>query len=193
MKRIGTYVVVALIALAVGVYATSRHYENREPEVVIQHDTVPKIEVDSVPFKVYDTIKSPPEVVYLDVPDTNPMGESTGDTIQVETKKYTGVENLSNGTIYWTAYADNLFGTEFKLETEKEYITTTITKTLPPSPAFFAGGGFNYNGGLSVVEVGIMYNHKQKWQAGVVVNHDLTGLLPSNARTSVGLRAYFKL
>lgn len=193
MKGLLKYVVIALIAAAIGAFATSKWLDNRKPKVVIEYDTVIERKIDSVPFKVYDTIKSPPEIVYFDIPDTNPMGESTGDTTRVETKKYTGTETLSNGTINWTVYADKLFATEFTLETQERIITKTITETLPPASALFLGGGLDYNNGLGAAEVGLMYNRRQKWQAGIVINHDLTGLLPQEYRTSIGVRAYIKL
>jgi len=192
MNRILSYVVVALIALAVGAFASSKYFDNREPEVVIEYDTIVETVVDSVGFTVYDTIASPPEKVTIYIPVETPTGEVI-DSTEVETQKYTGVEELENGTIRWTAYADKLFATEFELETEKETIVKTVTVTLPPKSALFAGGGLNYNQGISSAEVGLMYNRRQKWQAGIVVNHDLTGLLPKGAQTSIGVRAYIKL
>lgn len=197
MKRIGTYVVVALIAMALGAFATSKWF-SPEPEVTVEYDTIRVPQVDSTKVKFLQeelakakatkekvTIKVPVPVIQRDTVYT--------DSSTVVTTKYTGREELNNGIINFEIYADSLHAYNFMLETEKEYITETITKFMPPRNVLMVGGGLNYNGGLNSAEAGLMYNIKQKWQIGVVVNHDLTGLLPSEQRTSFGLRAYFKL
>lgn len=191
MNRLLSYAIVALIAIAVGVFGTYKYFDNQIIESTVKYDTVIVKVKDTVPFKLIEQAEIKVQPVKLTVPNNAISTTIITDSIQIETSKYEGVERFSNGTIGWTVYADKLWATEFTLETEKEVITKTVTNTLAPKSAFFAGGGFNFNQGLSASEVGIMYNHKQKWQLGVVAQHDLTGLLPQN--TSLGVRAYFKL
>lgn len=198
MQRIGTYILVALIALAIGAFASSKWFTTK-PEVVIktEYDTIIEEKVDSTKIKYLEELLAEKslkvETVTVKIPV--PVTEEESDSTFVTTKRYKGVANLDNGTIKYEIYADSLHGVKFTLATQDTVINTTktITKLLPSKSALFIGGGVDYNGSISSVEAGLMYNRKQKWQAGIVVNHDLTGLLPSQARTSVGVRAYFKL
>jgi hypothetical protein len=198
MKGIGKYVVVALIVLVVGAFLSSKFFDNREPEIKIERDTISVPEIDSTRVKFLEeelkkakakkekvTIKVPVPVVQHDTVYT--------DSSTVVTTKYTGSEVLNNGTINYEIYADSLHAYNFTLETENQIIKETITKTLPPKSALFLGGGVNINDGIQSAEIGLMYNRRQKWQVGVVVNQDLSGLLSSGKQTSVGVRAYIKL
>lgn len=192
-KSIKTYVIIALIALAVGAFTSSRIFDNREPEIKVEVDTIRIPQVDSTRIKFLEeelaSLRADTAKVVIKVPviEENPVGEpEIVDSVEVATTKYTGTQELTNGTIGYEIYADSLHAFNFTLETEKEIINTTITKTLPPKSALFVGGGVNFDGSG---ELGLMYNRRQKWQVGVVVNQDFA----LGRGTSLGVRAYIKL
>lgn len=198
MNNLGKYVMVALAALVVGAFLSSKWFDKREPEVKVERDTIIVRTQDSTKVKYLEEelkkAKASKEKVTIRVPVTIVEKDTVyTDSSTVVTTKYTGTEKLNNGVIKYEIYADSLHAYNFTLETEKEYIKETITKTLPPKSALFIGGGVNYNSGIQSAEIGLMYNRRQKYQVGVVVSQDLSGLLPNNQRTSVGLRAYIKL
>lgn len=196
MKTVSKYIVTALIALVIGAFASSRWNKSRGNDIVIEYDTIYERVIDSVPFKVYDTIKLPPKIVTIEIPQVDNSGTPTGETVQVETKKYTGKEELENGTIFWSAYADKLYATEFKLETEKETIIKTVTETLPAKSRLYLATGVDINWGSKypqAAEVGLMYNRRQKWAIGAVIRHDFSKDFPLPQRTTFGVRLHIGL
>lgn len=199
MKSIGKYLLIILIAFAVGFIASNKYYDDSliSQTVVTKRDTIVKVIVDSVPFKVIDTVRVKGETVVINVPSSNPMG---GEPVfkEVETTKYTGKEELSNGTIDYEIYADSLYATSFKLTTKETTInnTTTITNTVPTKSRLFLMGGTDLNWENQqpqAAEIGLMYNRRQKWGVGLGVRHDLSGLLPANNRTTIGVKVYIGL
>lgn len=197
MKTWQRYVVTALVGILLGLFLYSKFDKTPEPKVVIETvvktDTIVQVKRDTIPFTPVDIDK--PEVEEV----TIPVQEPDGTEIEVKTQKYTGEKIFpeSGARLKYEIYADSLRATSFKLEYNQETITNTVTttirETLPPKSALFVGGGADFGEGLQRVEIGILYNRRQKWQAGIVVNHDLTGNLPQNMRTTVGGRVYFKL
>lgn len=192
MKKFGTYAVIALIIFVLGAISGSQWFAP-DPEIKVERDTVTITKVDSVPFKLIDTVtvKSKPVVINIPVVSTDTVYVDS-----VKTTKYTGSDTLSNGTIDWTIYADKLYATEFKLKTEDKVITETITKTLPSRSRLFVMGGIDMDWTTKLpqgVELGLMYNRRQKWGIGVAIRHDVSGILPPNMATTAGLRLYVGL
>lgn len=128
-----------------------------------------------------------------EVDDPDPIAQDT----TVATTKYTGKEELTNGTIDWEVYADKLYATKFKLTTKDSVVTntTTITKRIIKSK-LYAGGGVDMNWDNKRVEgysVGLMYARKQNYAIAATINHDITGLLPPDKATTVGFRVWIGL
>lgn len=193
MKRIVTYVVIALIAFAVGAFASSKWF-TPEPRVITKTETVVQVvtKINSVPYAVIDTVRVKSKPVVITIPS------SPTSVREVETTKYTGQEVLNNGTIDYTIYADSLRATAFKLTTRDSIVTHTIENTviLPPISRLYLSGGVNSStSGFNVnsASAGLMYNRRQKWGVGISVTKDLSGLLPSNQQTSIGARVYIGL
>lgn len=194
MKPWQRYGIAALAGILLGLFLYYQFDSDPQPEVrietVVKTDTIVKTVVDSIPF-------TPISEDNVKVEDSIPIIEKDGTIIK--TKKYTGKKIFedSGAELEYEIYADSLHGTAFNLKVKEKIVTNTVTttieKTLPPKSALFVGGGADFGQGLQSVEVGIMYNRRQKWQAGIVVNHDLTGVLPPNMRTTVGGRVYIKL
>lgn len=197
MKRLGTYVIIALIALAVGAIASSKLFKP-EPEIVTvtKTDTIINTQIKESPIKFVDRWHKA-EPIIINVPDGTTI-EPT-DSISVATTKYVGKEVLDNGTIDYEIYADSLRATKFTLTTNDTVINTvtTITKTLPSKSRLFITGGVEgalFNKGLpQAASLGLMYNRRQKWGVGVEVRQDFTGLLPPEKATTVGVRVYIGL
>lgn len=195
MKKFGIYAVVALIIFVLGAISGSQWFAP-DPEIKVERDTVTITKVDSVPFKLIDPVKTKPQPVTISVPKNVISTTIAMDTVEVRTNKYQGKEELSNGTIDWTIYADKLYATEFKLKTEDKVITETITKTLPSRSRLFVMGGIDMDWTTKLpqgVELGLMYNRRQKWGIGVAIRHDVSGMLPPNMSTTAGLRLYVGL
>lgn len=201
MKQIGTYLIIALIALAVGAFISSKWFDNREPEIITKTKTeiVVKTKIDSIRIKFLEkelekeknNIKV--ETVILDLPDKKPMGEPV--TRQVETQRYTGSDSLSNGTIDYTIYADSLRAVKFKLTTKDSIITKTIetTKILPAKSRLYLSGGLDVHPTPTAVSIGLMYNRRQKWGVGVEMRQDFSRLLPVENQTTFGVRVFIGL
>ena len=153
--------------------------------------------IDSVPYAVIDTVKVKGETVVINVPAENPMGTEPIFR-EVETTKYTGREELSNGTIEYEIYADSLRATAFKLTTKDSIITNTIeiTERLPPISRLYVSGGLESStNGFSpqAVSIGLMYNRRQKWGVGVEIRHDFSGLLPVSNQNTAGIKIFIGL
>jgi len=198
MKSLGRYALVALIALAVGAFASSKWF-TPEPEIttvtVIQTDTVYKTIIDTT--GIVPIAPSTGELVTIELPDVSTP--EPNDTIKVDTRQYVGTQTLENGTIDYTIFADSLYAVDFKLTTQDKIvtnnITTTITKVLPPKSMLFVGGGVDLStlGTPMQASLGIMYNRRNKWIGGVSINKDLTGFQPATQTFSVGVRFYIPL
>lgn len=198
MKSLGKYIIVALIALVVGAIISSKWFQ---PDAIIE--TVTVVRTDTIIKTVIDTTGIKPinpeigQPVVIELPDVSTPDPD--DTIKVETQKYTGIEVLSNGTITYEIFADSLYAVDFKLSTQDKIITnnitTTITKIIPPSSMLFVGGGldFAFTGIPVQANVGLMYNRRNKWAASVLLNKDLTGLMPATQTYSVGLKIWIPL
>jgi len=197
MKTWQRYGLVALIAFVVGALAfqPSKQKPEVKIETVTKIDTVTVVKRDSVPFIPVIKDKT---VTKEDVTITVPT-EQEPDGTQVKTKLYKGTKVFDDvkAKLEYEIFADSLHATSFNLEVEEQTVikevVTTIEKTLPPKSALFIGGGVDFGEGIQAAEIGLMYNRRQKWQAGIVVNQDLTGNLPQNMRTTVGGRVYIKL
>jgi len=198
VKSIGKYVLVALIALAVGAFLSSKYLDNREPSITVETvtDTIIKTVVKETPIKFVDTVYVKSKPITINVPDNTTL-EPT-DSISVETKQYVGKEVLENGTIDYEIYADSIYATKFKLTTKDTVINTvtTITKVLPPKSRLYISGGLDI--GIvtptpQAASIGLMYNSRQKWGIGVEVKQDFSGLLPPTNSTTVGVRVYIGL
>lgn len=208
MGSLGKYVVVALIAFALGAFASSKIFDNREPVITVVTETdttvtehvdttgvvaIDSTEVEVEPVTIYKPIVGEPVVI------ANPNDNEVDDPAPtIETKKYTGTEELDNGTIDYEIYADSLYAVKFDLTTKDTVVTntTTITKTLPPlSRLYFSGGMESSSNGFSpqAASVGLMYTRRQKWGVGLEVRHDFSGLVPPNAATTVGVRVLIGL
>ena len=153
--------------------------------------------IDSVPYAVIDTVKVKGETVIINVPVENPMGTEPVYR-EVETTKYTGREELSNGTIDYEIYTDSLRATAFKLTTKDSIITNTIERTerLPPISRLYASGGLESSiSGFSpqAASIGLMYNRRQKWGVGVEIRHDFSGLLPVSNQNTAGIKIFIGL
>lgn len=189
MKRLGTYAIVALVAMGLGFFLSSKIKDDREPEVVIKRDTVTVTVVDSIPFKLTDTVRIKSEPVVITIPKI--IHDTTVIKTVVETKRYAGIDTLTNGVIDWEIYADSLYARSFKLTTEKEYITETITKILPPKSRLYLSTGIDANFKTKkpqAAEIGIMYNRRQRWGAGLIVRQDFTKQIGSDYNTTLGIR-----
>ena len=195
-----------LIALVIGVIlgAGAIFYVDRCPEpvttVVTQTDTIYKTVVDSTEIKFLKEeltkAKANVETVIINVPAENPMGGESVFT-EVETQKYTGTEELDNGTIGYEIYADSLYAYKFTLEAKETIInnTTTITKWDTRS-RLYLGGGLDFNVVNKLPEaasVGLMYNRKQRWAVGVAIGNNFSGLLPVENATTVGVKFWWGL
>jgi hypothetical protein len=202
MKEIYKY----LIAMAVGAILTAFVTYTLEGNLKRDNDlisekvrTVIKVvtKIDSVPYAVIDTVKVKGETVIINVPVENPMGTEPVYR-EVETTKYTGREELSNGTIDYEIYTDSLRATAFKLTTKDSIITNTIERTerLPPISRLYASGGLESSiSGFSpqAASIGLMYNRRQKWGVGVEIRHDFSGLLPVSNQNTVGVKVLIGL
>jgi hypothetical protein len=191
MKRIGTYAIIALVAIALGAFLAFKIRDKREPEIIIKRDTITIVEIDSTPIIIIDTVKIKSKPVVIKVPEIYRDTVVVRDSI--ETTMYTGIDSLSNGIVDWTIYADNLQARQFKLTTEKEYVTETITKILPPKSRLYLSTGLDANLKTKIpqaAELGLMYNRRQKWGAGAVIRHDFSGSYEPNAGSTFGLRVF---
>lgn len=196
MNRIGTYVVIALIAFALGAFASSKFWPGSEPGVTVKYDTIVRTRVDSVPFNLLDSAKVKIQPVTIVVPNNVISTTVLVDSVEVRTNKYEGTEELSNGTIDWTVYADKLYATEFKLTTKDTTIIKHVTETLPARSRLYFMGGLDMDWVTKApagAELGLMYNRRQKWGVGVSIRQDLSGLLPSNLATTAGFKIYVGL
>lgn len=203
MRTIWKYVIVAALGIILGVASTLslKKCPKITETVIHETDTTITDNVDSTGV----VIVTPENVSVVPVtiktihphPVTNPTGDVLETPVNVDTNKWTGKTELNNGTIDWTIYADSLYGTDFKLTTKDTVIreTTTITQQLPTRSRLFLMGGaeLGINKTLHAASVGLMYNRRQRWGAGVEVRHDLTGVLPPNLRTTVGAKVYIGL
>ena len=190
--------------MAVGVILTAFVAYNlkgdRDNDIISEKvRTVIKVvtKIDSVPYAVIDTVKVKGETVIINVPAENPMGTEPVFR-EVETTKYTGREELSNGTIDYEIYADSLRATAFKLTTKDSIITKTIkiTERLPPISRLYASGGLESSINRfspQAASIGLMYNRRQKWGAGVELRHDFSGLIPKEQATTIGMRVFIGL
>lgn len=198
MKGIGKYVLIALIAFALGAFASSKWFDNREPKVIVERDTVIVKEIDSTGFIIATQEKVEVANTTISLPSgtTLPSGEIITEPIEVPTQKYTGKEEMENGTVEFEIYADNLLGYNFTLTTEKEIITETITKTLPSRSRLFIKGGIDLGWVDKIpqaAEIGLMYNRRQKWGIGASLRHNFSGLLPPQNATTLGVDLYIGL
>lgn len=198
MKSLGKYALIALIAFAVGALASSKWFDNREPEITVERDTIylPQTDTTGLQFATQDKVEVAPVVMTLPAGFTTPEGEVLTDSIEVSTQKYTGKEELDNGTIHYQIYANKLLAYEFTLDTEDRIIRETITKLLPSKSRLFLTGGVDMNWVNKTPQaaaLGLMYNRRQKWGVGAEVRHDFSGLLPPENATTVGLRVYIGL
>ena len=195
MNTLGKYIVVALIGILVGAIASSKLFKPKPViETVVVVDTIVKTVVDSIPFTIIDTIKVKSKPVVITIPSDNPSVPP----VLKETTKYTGKEELSNGTIDYEIYADSLYATKFKLTVEEKTIYKNITNTvtLPTKSRLYLGGGVDMdmvNNIPQEASVGLMYNRRQKWAISATINTDLTGLLPPENATSFGVKLWFGL
>lgn len=191
--------ILSAILIAIGFYSGDRVARNNfpKPETVTIIDTVYVTIKDSTgikPIPVEVVEESTP--VVIEVPDVTTPDPT--DIVEVETTKYEGQEILDNGIIDYEIYADNLVATNFKLTTEKEFITKTITNTivLPPRSRLYAQVGTDLNFVTKLptaAEAGLMYVRRNKWGVGVAVRHDFSGLLPSQESTSIGIKVLIGL
>lgn len=202
MKPIYKY----LIALALGVILSALviNCNREEPSVTVvtKTDTIVKTTVDSSQIKYLQEelkkAKAEVKTVTIKVPVPAEDGEQV-DSVEVTTKKYTGKEELDNGTIDYEIYADSLYAVKFDLTTKDTIInnTTTITKVLPPKSRLFITGGIEGSSNSPLVpqaaSVGLMYNRKQKWGVGLELRQDFTGILPSDKSTTVGVKVHIGL
>lgn len=160
-----------------------------EEEVVvtkIQIDTVYKTIIDSIPFEVF-TEKSKTINVQLD-------------NKKVKTTLNTGEKYFEKlrANLYYSIYAESLYATEFKLQLDEKTIlnnqTNNIIRYKEPTSKIFLGGGLNVSQQeIQQIEVGAMYNHKQKWMAGIVINQNLINTDASINNTMLGGRFYIGL
>lgn len=204
-------VIIAVLAFVVGLIVSYFIFKPGDIEETTTTDT--KITVtekkDSTGLQFIDTTKVSVDPVVIKIPvkkefilsgepeDSVELVESQPDSVEVQTSKYQGKEELSNGTIDWTIYADNLYATEFDLTTKDSLIerTTTITRTIQRS-RLYVGGGVDLNMVNKYPErasIGLMYNRKQKWAIDLTISKDFTGLLPPGADTYMGARLWIGL
>ena len=187
------------ISIAIGFYFGDRVARNSYPTTTteIVTDTVYVTIKDStgikpIPVEVVDNATP----VVISIPDVTTPDPT--DTVEVETTKYEGQEVLENGTIDYEIYATDLVATNFKLTTEKEIVTNTITNTvvLPARSRLYAMGGTDLNFITKLptaVEVGLMYVRRNKWGVGLTVRQDFSGLLPPEYTTSLGVKVLIGL
>jgi hypothetical protein len=198
MKPIYKY----LIALALGAVLSAtviQKCENRQPTTttITQIDTVYIDRVDSTGIKpITPKVVANTKPVTLTIPNLETTLAT--DSVEVNTTLYKGKEVLNNGTIDYEIYADNLVATNFELTTKESVITKTITNNivLPPLSRLYISAGIESSlGGFSpqAVSVGLMYNRRQKWGAGVELRQDFSGLLPPDKTTTVGVKVYIGL
>lgn len=152
-------------------------------------DTIYKTVIDSVPYQEITKNSS-----------TNKAEIKTTPDLKAKTTLNKGVKSFENlkATLHYEIYADNLYGTSFKLELEEHTIVKNIEnkvyRTENIKPKIFFGGGLNASQQeIQDVEIGMMYNHKQKWIAGIVINQNLNNTSPSVNNTSLGARFYIPL
>jgi hypothetical protein len=187
------------ISIAIGFYFGDRVARNNFPTTSTETvtDTVFVTIKDStgitpIPVEVVDNATP----VVIDIPDVTTPDPT--DTVEVATTKYEGQESLENGTIDYEIYADNLVAFDFKLTTEKEIVTNTITNTvvLPPRSRLYAvvGTDLNFVTKLpTAAEAGLMYIRRNKWGVGVAIRHDFSGLLPPQEATTIGVKVLIGL
>ena len=190
-----------MIAVAVGVFLTAAVTCNRNQKVEetteIVRDTVVKTIVKETPIRYVDTVYVKSKPITITVPNNATL--EPNDSTTVNTTKYTGTESLDNGTIGYEIYADSLHALNFTLTTKDTVITNTITNTitLPTKSRLFITGGIEGAASNPIIpqagSVGLMYNRRQKWGAGIEVRQDFSGLLPTANATTVGIKVYIGL
>lgn len=197
MKGIYKYGLIALIAFALGAFTSSKYLGNREPEVIVEVDTVYVEKSDSTGIVFpQDKVEVAHTSLVLPSGSTLPNGEILTEPVEVDTNKYTGVEKLENGTIEFEIYADNLLAYDFKLTTNEKIVTKTVTKTLPAKSRLYLMGGADVNlvtKSPTAVELGLMYNRRQKWGVGLSIRHDFSGIIPPEYSTTLGGNIYIGL
>ena len=200
MKQIYKYLIAMAVGAILTAFVTYGLGGDRDNDLISEKvTTVIKVvtKIDSVPYAVIDTVKVKGETVIINVPAENPMGTEPIFR-EVETTKYSGREELSNGTIDYEIYADSLRATAFKLTTKDSIITKTIktTERLPPISRLYASGGLESSINRfspQAASIGLMYNRRQKWGVGVELRHDFSGLIPQEQATTFGMRVFIGL
>jgi len=165
----------------------------------IKTETIVKTVRDTTELRIVDTVLVKPEKVIIRVPVK--VKDTTGvvvvDSIPVQTNKYTGSEELENGTIDYEIFADNLVATKFLLTTQDstKIITKETLKKIHASRLFLTGGA-NYGISTKNIEgasLGLTYIRRNEWGIGIYAEQNFNNLLPNNQKTSVGVRLFIGL
>lgn len=195
MKPIYKYLLITLIAFALGVFMSMK-FLKKEIVTETKYDTIVKTVIDSTGFRLINNPKIEVKPVTINVPKSSIEVTTLTDSVEVVTKKYKGKDTLGNGIIDWEVYADKMYARNFKLTVNEKTITKTVTQTLPSRSRLFLLTGTEFNTVNKLpneLEVGLMYNYRQKWGVGFSFNHDFTGKLPSADRNTLGVKVLIGL
>lgn len=162
-------IIILSIAVAVLIY-----FVFNKSEVI---KTVTKTHIEYIPetSKVINT--SPISIKLLRIKVPVIRDSIIKDTMYLDrnVKKYSYIDSLKNGTIKSSIIADNIYSRSVELETFKEKVTITDTKTIVKSMLFLDVGANRYiDKSLRDLNIGINYTIKDKWRIGIAGGYDFT-------------------
>lgn len=143
---------------------------NKKPQEVEVRETT-TIEYVPVTTTITDTkyVSVKPEVIKV------PVINNVHDTIyeDKEVKKYEYEDNLENGIIKSTIYADNIYKRDVTLKTFDKVVTTVTEITVVKSMLFVdLGTDILIDKSIKDVNFNFNYTHKNKWRIGVGGGYD---------------------
>ena len=197
MNKILGVTIVALILIMFFQKDGCTYIKDKQPEVVIVHDTtwqvhdsliIKKLKVKEV---IHDTI--PPEYI---ADTTYPKLKAQYDSLVVTyLTKNIYADTVKQDTLCYLAVADTVYKNEiynrsyrysYKIPTVS--VTTTITKQAPTKGALFIGGGITgTTSDVNSLHAGLLYKSKRDKIFGV--NVGVTG----NSQIVYGIQSYWKI
>lgn len=184
-----------VVGLVVGFLLKGVLFPTPEPQVI--KETVTVVERDTIVMR--DTVTPPiPDPIIVEIPVAQPDG--TVVTTPVNRYKGTQLFPGSGAKLTYEIDATELFRTHFDLLVPKVTETVTITNTeriiLPAKSRLFFGGGLDFDWETKkpeAVNLGFMYNRRNKWMLGLGLTHDISGELPAMENLNLGARLYLGL
>ena len=196
MKKVIEIAIALGLGLLAGLLIARLLFPCPEP-IPVKKEVVKVVETDTVYIKEFVEVPVP-----APTPVTIPVEQPDGTLVETPVNRYRGQQVFpeSGAKLDYEIDASDLFATRFTLDVPKVKetvtITETITKVLPARSRLFAGGGLDFDWETQepeAVNIGLMYNRRNKWQLGAGINHDISGELPSGENLNFAVRFYIGL